>query len=174
MKKTNFIKLLTTLILVFGVTMTTLVNTVEATQKSEWISAPGIPASGISGRSKATRLYGTAKTATAEAAFVEFDTSTYGQLPSAYASVESRAIFVYLRDLDENNADDLIAIYGGNFYGRRLMSLSVRFDVAEGAIEATGDEAAELYIDICLCESMYDSPNACMPMALFNFRVGMN
>ena len=173
MMRRNFKKSIAVALLIFSLLTTIELSTVEAAMSS-WMESPAIPVGGVSERSKATRLSGTAKTATAEDAFAQFNATTFGYLPTTYASGVNRAIFVYLKELDDKNDDDLIAVYSGGFYGRKLMGLAVRYVYAEGSIESTGDSAAELYINVVLNESMYDDVNACTPAGLFDFRVGMN
>ncbi|MBQ9699847.1 MAG: hypothetical protein IJV71_04420 [Lachnospiraceae bacterium] len=152
MIKGNLRKLIATALIAVSV-MSSSIMTYAAYTEENSVLSPAATTAVESARTAAKRISGTAATATGAAATAYFAPSSFGTLSSGFVSsgtssdTVSRSMLVYLKELDgEGNDDELIRIYQGSFYGRKLMSITKYSDRNVGEIEATGDAAAELYI----------------------------
>ena len=112
---------------------------------------------------------------------IDFDDENFGTLQSNFADssgiagrADNRNIRVDLMELDETGGDDLVKVYMGNFVGKTINSITLNSTRISGDIEATGDNAAELYGEMYVYRISGDPTTAWISSGLFRFKVGMN
>jgi hypothetical protein len=168
--KKNFFKkgFFTTLALTLAVSVPSVVSATG----SGYINSPTAKlATWTSGSAYA--CYAAAKTATGSSTYTYFQ--NYQSLGTAFVADNNRHVFIDLMEDDGLfNANDQIKRYQGNFSGRTLSSISVPNVYITGDIEASGDNAAELYIDMYVERVSGDSTTDTVQSGLFQYNVGIN
>ncbi len=159
--------------LVFCANVVIGVITVSAATESDWIESPGGIAGRTTERSAATRCYVAVETVQAEHAYFVADILSFDSLQSNFVSTNARELYIDLMELDDKNEDDFVHYYIGRFSGRKLNSISDTGLGVTGNIEAEGDNAAELYIKMCVMKIQGDPSTALFASGLFEFKVGM-
>lgn len=156
----------------FVCTLVMSVSFLASAGGSGYIDSPASTAGAWKKASTYYACYSAANTAEGKNAYVYF--RNYQSLQGNFESSNTRKMYIKLWEKDGlGSDDDYVKRYQGNFTGVDLTSIDFLLTNKSGAIESSGDNCAELYIEYIVDKLSKDPATPSIASGLFQYSVGM-